>query len=120
MKTAAAGVGQHLRSELGHDLAGRDQIAGGPGFAGAGVEAILQHAGIAQDAGEQIVEIVRNATGQHAEALKALVLLDVRFECLAFADVGGHHHYAIQARFLGKGRGGPDMKVEGLPVNLAG
>ena len=95
------------------------QVAGGPGFAGAGLEAILEQAGIAQDAGEQIVEIVGDAAGEHTEALEALVLLDVRFESHALADVGGHHHYAVEASCLGKGRGCPDMKVEGLPVNLA-
>ena len=118
-EAAAAGVGQHLRGELGHDLAGRDQVAGGPGFAGVGAEAILKQAGIAQHAGEQIVEIVSDAAGEHTEALEALVLLDVRFESLALADVGGHHHDAIEAGCLGKGRGGPDMQMEGLPLDVA-
>ena len=85
---------------------------------GVAVEAILQHAGIAQHAGEQIIEIVGDAAGQHAEALEPLVVLDVRFQGFAFADIGGHHHDAVKAAVLGKGRRCPDMKVEGLPIRL--
>ena len=37
-------------------------------------------AGLAEDADEQVVEVVRHAAGQHAEALEALRLLDAIVE----------------------------------------
>ena len=39
-----------------------------------------REAGLAEDADEQVVEVVRDAAGQHAEALEALRLLDAIVE----------------------------------------
>ena len=42
-------------------------------------------AGLAEDADEQVVEVVRDAAGQHAEAFEALRLLDAIVERPPFA-----------------------------------
>ncbi len=50
-------------------------------------DVIQRQAGVAQDAGEQIIEIVGHAAGQHAQALQLLGLAKLLFDAAALGDV---------------------------------
>ena len=71
-KPALAGIGEQLPGEVGRTLGGAhhflDQDAVGMVRRGS----VEREAGIAQDSGEQVIEIVSHAAGQHAEALQLL------------------------------------------------
>ena len=51
---------------------------------------VEQEGAVADDAGEDVVEIVRDATGELADGLHFLRLLELQFQFLVFGDVGDH------------------------------
>ena len=80
---ALAGVGEHLLAQVGG-------ARGRPARPGRGTRAAPEssaaaapgQAGVAEDAGQQVVEVVGHAAGQHAQRLQLLGLLEVLLEAL--------------------------------------
>ena len=104
---APPGVGQHLLGQLGGAL-GRLLDLPEHGASRRFVGELHQgQAGIAQDGGEQIVEIVGDAAGQHAQAFQLLGMLNLGFEfaalflgACAIGDINDscQHHQPVAGR----------------------
>ena len=62
-----------------------------------GRQTIENQAGIADNAGEEIVKIVRDAAGQDAQAFEALRLAELRFQLSSLGNV---------SRYMGSARNG--------------
>ena len=82
---AASRVGEHLRRELAGTQRGALDAFDVLASRRSGRQIRECEAGLAEDADEQVVEVVRHAAGQHAEALEALRLLDAIVERSPFA-----------------------------------
>src|SRR5579884_1000759 len=88
VKLAFAGVRQQLAGQ------GRGLLPGFDDIADVAVQGVIRahfaehQAGVADDAGQQIVEVVRDSAGQNAEAFEFLPLLHLRLDLLARGDVG--------------------------------
>ena len=82
---AASRVGEHLRGELAGTQRGALDAFDVLASRRSGRQIREREAGLAEDADEQVVEVVRHAAGQHAEALEALRLLDAIVESSPFA-----------------------------------
>jgi hypothetical protein len=54
-----------------------------------------QQLAVADDHGEQVVEVVGHATGEAAECLHALLLLQLALEQLTLGDVGQDAHEVL-------------------------
>ena len=80
-EAALAGVGQHLVGQFGRALRGRLNLRrSGRRPATPGSTSVERESGVSEHADEEIVEVVRDAAGQHAEALELLHVLHLRFE----------------------------------------
>ena len=77
---SSSGIGEQLTAQLGRAAAGGldllDVDADGR-FFGQGVESDVR---VAEDGGEQVVEVVRDDAGQNAETLELLCVQDLTFK----------------------------------------
>ena len=75
-----AGIGEHLPAELGGPAGGVLDLPQVVAARGLGRHLQQRQVGVAEDRREQVVEIVRDAAREHAEALQLLRLLHLRLE----------------------------------------
>ena len=101
---AAAGVGEHLRHEVGGALRADDDRLGGAALVGVRRRHDREQIGVAENAGQQVVEVVRHAAGEHHQALALLLFLhaalervSLRFVAAAVRDVVNDHQPADEA-----------------------
>ena len=109
-EAALARVGKHLFAKLGgtgrcdFDLVEAVLRGGTAAQLGRG------HAGVAEDAGEEVVEIVRDAPGEHAETFELLRLLEFALDGGAVLDGGAGGVLGLHAlgHILHEGEDGND------------
>ncbi len=84
---AAARVGEHLRHQIRGALRAEDDGIGRLALVGIRCREDRQQVGVAENAGQQVVEIVRDAAGEHHQALALLLFLHAAIERVAFGLV---------------------------------
>ena len=84
-EAAFAGIGQHLPDQSAARSLALRTSSRCAARVGARLSFVHGQAGVAHDAGQQIVEIVGQAAGQHAETLQLLGLAQLLFQFLPFA-----------------------------------
>ena len=123
-----------LAAAEGEDLA--DQLRGPLAGVGHLLQVLLHHrlilqaqareVGVAEQGGEDVVEIVGNAAGQGTERFHLLGLAELAFERQPLGDVGGDHHHVfhlavrVDDRVGGQRHGPAGVVVFGGPSGLAG
>ena len=75
-----AGVRQHLVDEIGRALSTEEDGAHAVAELARRRNLQRQQIGVSDDAGQQVVEVVSQPAGEHAEALALLLFLDARLE----------------------------------------
>ena len=91
---ALPGISQHLARQLGGPFAGLQEILDNlpPGRFRRCL--LQQQTGISDYPHQQIVEVMRNAPGQHAQTLQLLRLPQLVFKLLALGHIHGHSGHA--------------------------
>ena len=88
-EAAAAGIGEHLAGEVRGAFGGILDFADESELRVAGGQQLGEEAGIAEHAGEDVVEVMRDAAGENAEALEFLGFAQPGLGLAALGDVGG-------------------------------